>query len=286
MILFESMSSLTISTIVVVAVLVTFGTGRQPLITTWMFLKSLAMSRNYLLFFVSMLCILLLNKNELKLEHWLKVPYDLTHALSGWEGAWMHGLQTAFHSDWLTSICAVFYLVFFQAVMIASVGIYTYYNNRKMYYAFCVALLLNYFIAVPFFLFVPVNEVWFVHPQVKFLMLDAFPSFETSYRHLSGLNNCFPSLHTSISVTMALVASRSGIKRWIAFTWIHAVVIIFSIFYLGIHWFTDMAAGVMLAIIASVIGLRVGAWADGSLGDVSWPLRIRAKLKASRSLGS
>ena len=75
--LFESMSSLTIYTVVVVAVLLTFGTGRQPFITVWMFLKSLAMSRNYLLFLIAMFAILVLNKNELRLERWLKVPYDL-----------------------------------------------------------------------------------------------------------------------------------------------------------------------------------------------------------------
>ncbi|MFC5529254.1 phosphatase PAP2 family protein [Cohnella yongneupensis] len=286
MILFESMSSLTVSSIVVVAVLIMFGTGRQPFITAWMFLKSLAMSRNYLLFFVAMFVILLLNKNELRLERWLQVPYDLTPIMSGWEGHWISTFQSAFQSDLLTGFCATFYLVVFQSVMIASVGIYTYYNNKKMYYAFCVALLLNYLIAVPFFLFVPVNEVWFTHPDVKFLMLDAFPSFETSYRSLSGLNNCFPSLHTSISVTMALVASYSGIKRWAIFTWCHAAVIIFSIFYLGIHWFTDMIAGILLAVVAATVGLKVGTWAEGSLRDVSWPLRLRAKLKASRSLES
>ena len=117
--------------------------------------------------------------------------------------------------------------------MIASIGIYTHHNNMKLYYAICIALLLNYFVAVPFYLFVPVNEVWFVHPQVKFLILDVFPSFEREYRALSGLNNCFPSLHTSISVTLALIASKSGIRRWAIFAWINAVVIIFSIFYLG-----------------------------------------------------
>ncbi|MFD0674333.1 phosphatase PAP2 family protein [Cohnella sp. GCM10027633] len=285
MILFESMSSLTIYSIVVVAILLTFGTGRQPLITVWLFLKSLAMSRNYLLFLVAMFAILVLNKNELRLEHWLKVPYDLTPALTGWEGNWMLWVQQTFHSDLLTGISATFYLVVFQSVMIASVGIYTFYNMRKMYYAFCVALLLNYFIAVPFYLFVPVNEVWYALPEMKFLMLDAFPAFESHYRALSGLNNCFPSLHTSISVTMALIASRSGIRRWAVFTWIHAAIIIFTIFYLGIHWFTDMLAGLVLASFAATVGMKVGEWADSSLGDVSYPLRIRAKLKA-RSLES
>lgn len=286
MVLFESMSSLTIYTVVIVAVLLTFGTGRQPFIVAWMLLKSLALSRNYLLFLVAMFAILALNKNELRLERWLKVPYDLTPLVNGWEGDWPLWLQTTFQSDLLTSICTTFYLVVFQSVMIASIGIYTFHNKRKLYYAFCVTMLLNYFIAVPFYLFVPVNEVWYAQPEIKFLMLDSFPAFESSYRALSGLNNCFPSLHTSISVSIALLASRSGIRRWAVFTWFHAAVIIFSIFYLGIHWFTDMVAGLLLASFAVAIGLKAGEWAETSLADASWPLRIRAKLKASRSLES
>lgn len=280
MVLFESMSSLTIYTIVAVAVLLVFGTGRQPFVATWLFLKSLVMSRNYLLFLVALSAILLLNKYEVHLEEWLHAPYDLTPVLTGWEGDWMLWVQTTFHSDLMTGFTSMFYLVVFQSVMIASVGIYTFYNMRKLYYAFCVALLLNYFIAVPFYLFVPVNEVWHALPQVQFLMLDTYPAFESEYRALSGLNNCFPSLHTSISVTMAMLATRSGIRRWAVFTWIHAAIIIFSIFYLGIHWFTDMLAGIVLASFAVTVGLRVGEWADSSLGDVSYPLRIRAKLKA------
>jgi membrane-associated phospholipid phosphatase len=43
--------------------------------------------------------------------------------------------------------------------------------------------------------------------------------------------------------------------RWTAS--ITAAIVIFSIFYLGIHWFVDMAAGVVLAIIASTVSLKV-----------------------------
>jgi membrane-associated phospholipid phosphatase len=169
--------------------------------------------------------------------------------------------------------------------MIASVGIYTHHKNMKLYYAFCIAILMNYFLAVPFYLFVPVNEVWFVHSQVRFLLPDVFPTFEQEYRSLSGLNNCFPSLHTSISVTLALLAAKSGIRRWAIFAWINAVVIIFSIFYLGIHWFTDMAAGVVLALLSVFVGLKVGAWAENN-SLVALSERSKAKLKASRPVGS
>lgn len=285
MFLFQSMSAVTIWTIISVIILIWFGTGRQPLVTVWLFIKSMVRSRTYLLVFAGMLAILVLNKHELKLEEWISVPYDLTSLLTGWEGAWPIWLQNTFQSDALTLFCAFFYLVVFQAVMGASVGIYTYRQNMRLFYAFCVALLMNYFIAVPFYLFVPVNEVWFAQPNVKFLMLDVFPTFEQEYRALSGLNNCFPSLHTSISVTMAVLASRSGIRKWAVFTWINAGIIIFSIFYLGIHWFTDTVAGVALGIGAAAIGLKVGAWGDRSTQE-SRPLPVDGQLKASESVGS
>ncbi|TVY04081.1 phosphatase PAP2 family protein [Cohnella terricola] len=262
MVLFHNMSTVAYSTLIAVVVLIVFGTGRQPFAAAWAFVKSLVVSRKYLLFFISVIAIMLVNKNELRLEKWIGITYDLTSPLTGWEGNWHVWLQDNIHSDLLTAVCAVFYLVLFQSAMIASVGIYTQRGNMKMYYAFCIAILVNYFVAVPFYLFVPVNEVWFAHSQVHFLMLDVFPTFEQEYRSLSGLDNCFPSLHTSISVTLALLASKSGIRRWAVFNWINAGVIVFSIFYLGIHWFTDMVAGVALAILSAYVGLRAGAWAE------------------------
>lgn len=164
----------------------------------------------------------------------------------------------------MTVLCAYFYVVVFQSVMVASLGIYSSMASMKMYYAFCIALLVNYAVALPMYGFIPVNEAWFAHPQIRFLMLDVFPAFERDYRGLSGIDNCFPSLHTSISVTMALLAARSGIRRWAIFAWINAAVIVFAIFYLGIHWLTDAIGGVLLAAFSVWIGMKVGEKADRS----------------------
>jgi membrane-associated phospholipid phosphatase len=285
MVLFQSMSSIVICSVLTVSSLIAFGTGRQPFLAAGSFLKSLVVSRKFLLFFLAVLAIMIVNKYELTLEEWLHVSYDLTPALTGWEGTWQIWLQSHMESGLLTAFCAFFYLVVFQSVMISSVGIYTHQKNMKLYYAFCIAILLNYCVAVPFYLFVPVNEVWFVHPEVKFLMLNVFPTFEQEYRSLSGINNCFPSLHTSISVTMALIASRSGIRRWAIFAWFNAIVIIFSIFYLGIHWFTDMLAGIVLALFSVAVGLKVGALADRS-SRTELPATAEAKLNATHSIES
>jgi membrane-associated phospholipid phosphatase len=262
MILFTSLSSVQITTAAVIVVLLWFGTGRQPLDPVYRFLHALVNSRKYLLFLGAALAILIVNTNEVKLERAYGVNYDLTRVLTGWEGTWQASLQAAVGSEWLTAICVFFYVVVFQSVLIASLGIYTARRDKTLFYAFCVALLLNYLIAVPMYWFIPVNEVWYAKPAVHFLMLDAFPTFERDYRGLSGINNCFPSLHTSISVTLALLASKSGVRRWALFAWANAVIIVFSIFYLGIHWFTDMLGGLVLAVLSVAAGLRVGSWAE------------------------
>ncbi|TJY41417.1 inositol phosphorylceramide synthase [Cohnella pontilimi] len=262
MALFPSFASVQYYTVFVTVLLLWFGTGRQPLGAAYGFVRSLVISRKSLMFFAALIAILQVNKNELWFESKYGVQYDLTSVLTGWEGNWHAQLQRLFHSGFVTDITAFFYIVVFQSVMIASIGIYTYRKDMKLFYAFCVALLVNYIVAVPMYWFVPVNEAWYANPHIHFLMLEAFPTFETNYRGLSGLNNCFPSLHTSISVTMALIAARSGIRRWAVFAWVNAVVIIFSIFYLGIHWFTDMAAGLVLAWGSAAVGFKVGAWAE------------------------
>jgi len=262
MTLFHSMSTVTYSTALAVAALIWFGTGRQPLAVGMAFIRALIQSRQYLLVFIAVIAILFLNKYELHLESWLNISYDLTAALTGWEGAWQAKLQAILPSDALIGFTAIFYLVLFQATMMASFGIYTYAGNMKLYYALCFAILGNYLLAVPFYLFVPVNEAWYADSQIRFLMLKVFPTFEQHYRALSGINNCFPSLHTSLSVTMALIAAKSGIRRWSIFAWINAIVVVFAIFYLGIHWFTDMIAGLVLAGVSVYVGLKIAARAE------------------------
>lgn len=261
MVVFSSPISIQAFTAAFIAFLLWFATGRQPLDAVFKLFRALAASRKHLVFLLAALAILAVNTFEVKLEDAFGVTYDLTSALTGWEGNWHVWLQTHLRSNLLTAVSSFFYVVVFQSVMIASIGIYAYRERSKLFFAFCVSLLVNYAVALPMYWFIPVNESWYAHPDIQFLMLDAFPSFERDYRGLSGINNCFPSLHTSISVTMALLASRSGIRRWAVFAWINAAAIVFAIFYLGIHWFTDMAGGVLLAFLSVYVGLKAGDWA-------------------------
>ncbi|UJF31973.1 phosphatase PAP2 family protein [Paenibacillus hexagrammi] len=182
---------------------------------------------------------------------------DFTKSIYRIEGDFVATIQHLFQNDVLTYISSYFYVVVFPSVMIASIGIYTFQKNYKLFFAICYALMINYMIAIPFYLFFPVNEVWYFHPNVDLLITHVFPTFEQDYRPLSGLDNCFPSLHTSISVSMAIIAFKNRSTFWKYFVPCSSAFIIFSIFYLGIHWLSDMSAGVLLGVFAARLALRL-----------------------------
>ncbi|XEC93146.1 phosphatase PAP2 family protein [Paenibacillus tarimensis] len=257
MVLFESMSSVTLYTCIAVLALLWFGTASNPLAVGTEFIRQLIFSRKYLLHFVLVLVILFLNKIELMIEAGMTKKADFTGLFYSIEGGFVSGIQHLFEHPALTTVLSFMYIVVFQALLITSIGIYTFRHNKTMFYAVCYAIMINYLVAFPFYLYFPVLEVWAYDPDVRFIMLDAFPTFESQYRELSGLDNCFPSLHTSISVTLAMLALRSGNKRWAWICGICALTIIFSIFYLGIHWLIDMLGGFSLGLFASAVGMRL-----------------------------
>ncbi|MFC5650115.1 phosphatase PAP2 family protein [Paenibacillus solisilvae] len=262
MTLFDSMRTVAIYSAITVTLLIWYGTKTNPFRTGGLFLREMVMNRKYMLHFVALMLILFCNKLELQIENNMTMTYDYAAFFQSIEGDFVKNLQHAFHNKYLTTFLGFMYVVVFQALLIASIGIYTRQReDRKMFYAVCYAIMIIYLAAIPFYLFMPVNEVWAYDPTVQFLMVTdhVFPSFETQYRALSGIDNCFPSLHTAISVALSILAVRSGNKRWAWFCCISAAIVIFSIFYLGIHWLIDMCGGVILGAAASTIAMRLCA---------------------------
>ncbi|UNK19871.1 phosphatase PAP2 family protein [Paenibacillus sp. N3/727] len=262
--LYQSMTTITLFTTLNVIVLLWIGTLQNPFKALFTLVRELFTTPRFFILFAAMAAILMLNKYELQFEqeHFIS-PNDFTPMIFQLEGFFVKHVQEIFYSPWLTPVLAYFYLLVFQALIIGSIGVYLIQHNKAHVYAICYAILINYTMAIPFFLFFPVNETWSYQPAgVTFYMLEVFPNFESVYRPLSGLDNCFPSLHTSLSVTMAVLAFRSGNRRWAIITGISAAIIIFSIFYLGIHWLSDMIAGTLLGLMASSVGIYLGRLTD------------------------
>lgn len=258
MVLFESMQSIILWTIVTSIILIWFCSGKQPLAVFNTFIRFLVCSRLFLLTFSTMVFILCLNSMELAIENKIQIHWNFTSMIYQWEGSFVSNIQQLFYHPVITQMVSFFYLVVFQSLIITSLCIYITYEDKRFVHAVCYAIMMNYIVAIPFYLFFPVDEVWSYAPaRVHFVMLEIFPHFEEQYRACSGINNCFPSLHTSISMTMALLAAKSGNTVWAMFTAASAIIIVFSIFYLGIHWLTDMVAGVILALSSATLGMKL-----------------------------
>jgi len=199
--------------------------------------------------------ILYFNKMEQKMEKNVNIG-DFTSYIHQFEGDIVYYIQQFFMNPSLTYILTFFYIIVFPVLMVTSFVVYLNQDHR-LFYAIVYALMLNYIIAIPFYLFFPVYEVWYFDHHVQFLIPQVYPNFDLEYRPLSGIDNNFPSLHTSISLTIALVALQSKNSLFGKITLIGAVTIIYSTLYLGIHWVLDLSAGALLAIIASQTGLRL-----------------------------
>jgi len=84
--------------------------------------------------------------------------------------------------------------------------------------------------------------------------------------------NVFPSLHTSLSVTVAALAyrTRDEYPYWAVLASVGAASVTLSTMYLAIHWVTDIVAGAVLGLAAYYVGINappvrgrdVLAWVD------------------------
>ena len=125
--------------------------------------------------------------------------------------------------------------------------------EREPFRVFALAVTADYAISLPFFLFFPVPERWAYPESGAILLSDLWaPTLIEIFRPISGLDNCFPSFHVSLTVVMVVLAFHYQLRyRWSAL-WI-GLLIVLSTSVLGIHWVTDIAAGLATGFLAVAV---------------------------------
>ncbi len=121
-------------------------------------------------------------------------------------------------------------------------------DERKAMKTFAYSLTIIYAIALPFYLFLPITNVYTYYGSASALT-TVIPGVEQFFYATTTTNNCFPSLHVAISLLVAQTAALTNNKRYIYLTYFTAVCVICSVIYLAIHWITDVLGGILLSLV-------------------------------------
>jgi membrane-associated phospholipid phosphatase len=108
-------------------------------------------------------------------------------------------------------------------------------------------LFLIYIIALPFYLFMPITNVYSFYNAGSALE-SVIPSVENFFYSTTTENNCLPSLHTAMTILIAYCLKLTGNKRLTYFGYFVMVCVIISVIYLSIHWITDVIAGALVSV--------------------------------------
>jgi serine/threonine protein kinase/membrane-associated phospholipid phosphatase len=166
---------------------------------------------------------------------------------------WFEGSTTIEAYDVVSPIVVYGYSMayfFAMLVLVLATGWGLARAGREPFRFFALAVTVDYAISLPFFVFFPVPERWAYPESGAILLSDLWaPELIEVFRPISGFDNCFPSFHVSLTVVMVALAFLYRLRyRWSAL-WI-GFLITLSTSVLGIHWLTDIAAGLATGILA------------------------------------
>ncbi len=118
----------------------------------------------------------------------------------------------------------------------------------------------NYVLGVLcYILFIAYGPRNIIVDQAEPLLYSQYAQYQFVTTAVNDETNVFPSLHTSMAVTAALLAwtTRKEYPLWVPVSAVLAVSVVISTMYLGIHWATDVVFGIALAWISVNIGTRL-----------------------------
>jgi len=145
---------------------------------------------------------------------------------------------------------AFVYMFGYAVVVLGPVVLYLFARSLRHLQTLLVAYTLNYAAATVLYTLVIARGPRIASASTDGVIQEVFPYFTLLTGQINSPQNVFPSLHTSLSVTALVLAvsTRREFPRWFSIAAVLTASIVVSTVYLGIHWFVDIAAGVVLAV--------------------------------------
>jgi membrane-associated phospholipid phosphatase len=146
----------------------------------------------------------------------------------------------------LVDFFVLIYIVLYPFLLWFSLFYFLVADQRRAMKTFAIGFLLIYSIAIWFYLFVPITNVYTVYRTPSALNI-VLPGIEQFFYATTTSNNCFPSLHVAMILLVARAVSQTNNKRYMFLIYFCTLCVITSVIYLAIHWITDVIGGILLA---------------------------------------
>lgn len=227
-----------------------------PSVTRARLLKRAALGMLLLLFLV--------NYAETGIESWLRDHYRLGVELEqvlGNSARWFENELSFEPHDETNRIArwgfSLVYFILFPLLVLGTVVFFYRHRDPRPLLLLATAATINYLLTLPFYLFFPVPERWTYPDSGAILLSDLLTSkLIQAFRPFSGLNNCFPSVHVSLTVVLVACLYRTG--SWFRRASVPlGLTIVLSTFVLGIHWISDILAGLACGLASFRLAERL-----------------------------
>ncbi|WP_253736759.1 phosphatase PAP2 family protein [Halohasta salina] len=204
------------------------------------------------------------------------IGLNITDSIEAIEGGFVAAVQSV-QTELLTAYFSYVYVFGYVFLLIFPLLAYAALDDRTPFKRLVVAYSFNYLLGLLLYIVfvaygprnvgVAENLLYITNPEYQFLT--------------SAVNtntNVFPSLHTSLSATVAVFAyrTREAYPIWFGLAIGLAASIILSTMYLGIHWGTDVLVGLGLAALCVGLSRR---YVDGE------PSQSRVSSESKSSTG-
>tara|TARA_B110000908_G_scaffold131114_1_gene154200 strand:+ start:383 stop:1801 length:1419 start_codon:yes stop_codon:yes gene_type:complete len=190
---------------------------------------------------------------------------DMTPLIYGLEGDLVLEVQQLFEAKWLTVALTHFYVSGFMFICYVSVFYFAFFDDRWISDRMTLSIAWVYILAIPFYLFFNVRVTGDYIPGMETLAYDLTPEISDWFRRIDPFTNGMPSLHIGIPFAVWLCLTRfDEDRRWNkyrALVLTYTLITAFTIIYLGIHWFSDIIGGMLIAALAVSFADRTSdAW--------------------------
>ncbi|WP_132056932.1 phosphatase PAP2 family protein [Halorussus amylolyticus] len=221
--------------------------------------------RAVLPYFVALAVLLVLNSviRDLGPEFSWIVGWNITGGIHAIEGQFVAHLQSALFHPALTAYFSFIYVYGYTFLLLFPLVAYFALADTGPLRRTIVAYGLNYGLGVICYIaFIAYGPRNLMPELVDGLLFSTYPQYQLLTAEVNSNTNVFPSLHTSLSVTVALLAARTRdiYRGWWYVATVIATSVVISTMYLGIHWGIDVVAGILLAVAS--VRLAESSWFD------------------------